>query len=204
MYDGNLGLIVVDPLEVDLISYSDSDPVISSLPSLYASSWQHVSKMKDPFDLSKVKGYRSSYKKEHIKAGNDLATATFPFLSKVVADPSTLIEVLLSKKPYSLQRPAPSRTLMPASSAPSPHVTPIATLVSKMKDPFDLSNVKGYRSSYKKEHIKAGNDLATATFPFLSEVVADPSTPIEVLLSKKPYSLQRPAPSRTLMPASSA
>ncbi|GJY40715.1 hypothetical protein Tco_0427985 [Tanacetum coccineum] len=62
--------------------------------------------------------------------------------------------------------------------------------VAKIKDPFDLSKVKGYRSSYKKEHTKAGNDLATATFPFLSEVVADPSAPIEVLLSKNPQSLQ--------------
>ncbi|GKB44733.1 hypothetical protein Tco_0889675 [Tanacetum coccineum] len=58
--------------------------------------------------------------------------------------------------------------------------------VAKMKEPFNLSKVKGYRSSYKKKHIKAGNDLATATFPFLSEVVADPFAPVEVLLSKKP------------------
>ncbi|GJZ21992.1 putative reverse transcriptase domain-containing protein [Tanacetum coccineum] len=38
---------------------------------------KEVAKMKEPFNLSKVKGYRSSYKKEHIKAGNDLATTTF-------------------------------------------------------------------------------------------------------------------------------
>ncbi|GJQ95755.1 hypothetical protein Tco_0006894 [Tanacetum coccineum] len=56
---------------------------------------------------------------------------------------------------------------------------------SKMKEPFDLSKVKGYRSSYKKEHNKARNDLMTATFPFLSEVVVDPSAPIDDLLSKK-------------------
>ncbi|GJY70121.1 hypothetical protein Tco_0473103 [Tanacetum coccineum] len=80
---------------------------------------KEVAKMKEPFNLSKVKGYRSSYKKEHIKAGNDLATTTFPFLSEVVADPSTPIKVMLSKKPQSLQRPAPSRNLMPAPQAPS-------------------------------------------------------------------------------------
>ncbi|GJR25035.1 hypothetical protein Tco_0973562 [Tanacetum coccineum] len=58
--------------------------------------------------------------------------------------------------------------------------------VAKMKDPFDLSKVKGYRSSYKKEHTKAENDLATDTFPFLSEFIVDPFAPIEVLPSKKP------------------
>ncbi|GJT88247.1 hypothetical protein Tco_1069964, partial [Tanacetum coccineum] len=51
--------------------------------------------------------------------------------------------------------------------------------------------------SYKKEHNQFGNDLATTTFPWLSEFVADPSAPVEVLLSKKPSSLQRPAPSKT-------
>nr|GEU57082.1 hypothetical protein [Tanacetum cinerariifolium] len=47
--------------------------------------------------------------------------------------------------------------------------------VAEMKEPFYLMNVKGYRPSYKKEHTKAGNNLATATFSFLSEVVVDPS-----------------------------
>ncbi|GKB90466.1 hypothetical protein Tco_0962738 [Tanacetum coccineum] len=51
------------------------------------------------------------------------------------------------------------------------------------------SLVKGYRPSYKKDHDHAGNDLATTTFPWLSEFVADPSAPVEVLLSKKPPSL---------------
>ncbi|GJR68256.1 hypothetical protein Tco_0649133 [Tanacetum coccineum] len=69
--------------------------------------------------------------------------------------------------------------------------------VAGMKEPFDLSKVKGYHPSYKKEHNQAGNDLATATFPWLLEFVADPSAPVEVLLSKKHPSLQRPAPSKT-------
>nr|GEW74943.1 hypothetical protein [Tanacetum cinerariifolium] len=38
-------------------------------------------------------------------------------------------------------------------------------LVAGMKEPFDLSKVKGYRSSYKKDHTQASNDFATATFP---------------------------------------
>ncbi|GJS62423.1 hypothetical protein Tco_0657207 [Tanacetum coccineum] len=62
-------------------------------------AFEEVANIKESFNLSKVKGYRSSYKKEHTKARNDVATATFPFLYEVVADPSALIEALLSKKP---------------------------------------------------------------------------------------------------------
>ncbi|GKB48488.1 hypothetical protein Tco_0899241 [Tanacetum coccineum] len=72
--------------------------------------------------------------------------------------------------------------------------------VAGMKEPFDLSKVKGYRSSYKKDHTQASNNLATATYPWLDEFMADPSAPIEALLSKKPSTLQRPAPSRTQVP----
>ncbi|GJX11311.1 hypothetical protein Tco_0201170 [Tanacetum coccineum] len=61
--------------------------------------------------------------------------------------------------------------------------------VADMKEPFDLSKVKGYCSSYKKDHTQASNDFATTTFPWLDEFVVDPSAPIEVLLSKKPPSL---------------
>nr|GEX49417.1 hypothetical protein [Tanacetum cinerariifolium] len=46
--------------------------------------------------------------------------------------------------------------------------------VTAMKEPFDLSNVKRYCPSYKKEHDQAGNDLAITTFPWLLEFVADP------------------------------
>ncbi|GJY29803.1 hypothetical protein Tco_0405570, partial [Tanacetum coccineum] len=72
--------------------------------------------------------------------------------------------------------------------------------VAGMKEPFDLLKVKGYCSSYKKDHTQDSNDLATATFPWLDEFVADPSAPIEALLSKKPLTLQRLAPSRTQFP----
>ncbi|GJX47177.1 hypothetical protein Tco_0272367 [Tanacetum coccineum] len=51
---------------------------------------------------------------------------------------------------------------------------------------------------------QANNDLATATFLWLDEFVADPSAPIEALLSKKPPTLQRPAPSRTQVPLPSS
>ncbi|GJY16423.1 retrovirus-related pol polyprotein from transposon TNT 1-94 [Tanacetum coccineum] len=41
-------------------------------------AYEQVDAMNEPFDLSKAKGYHSSYKKEHTQASNDFATATFP------------------------------------------------------------------------------------------------------------------------------
>ncbi|GKG57628.1 hypothetical protein Tco_0587226, partial [Tanacetum coccineum] len=58
--------------------------------------------------------------------------------------------------------------------------------VTDMKEPFDLSKVKGYRSSYKKDHTQANNDLATAIFPWLNEFLVNPLASIEALLSNKP------------------
>ncbi|GKB22111.1 hypothetical protein Tco_0856034, partial [Tanacetum coccineum] len=61
-------------------------------------AYEQVAAMKEPFDLLKAKGYRSSYKKEHTQASNDFATATFPWLDEFVAD----VAALLSKKPHAL------------------------------------------------------------------------------------------------------
>nr|GEX51535.1 hypothetical protein [Tanacetum cinerariifolium] len=73
--------------------------------------------------------------------------------------------------------------------------------VANLKEPLDMAKVKGYRTMYRKEHIKAGNDLAAATFPFLSEVVADPSASVEAFLSKKPKSLRRPTLTKNNAPS---
>ncbi|GKD31387.1 hypothetical protein Tco_1242165 [Tanacetum coccineum] len=56
-------------------------------------AFEQVARMKEPFVLSKVKGYLPSYKKEDNQAGNDLAIDTFPWLSEFVADPSAPVEV---------------------------------------------------------------------------------------------------------------
>ncbi|GJR48120.1 hypothetical protein Tco_1316223 [Tanacetum coccineum] len=93
-------------------------------------AFEDAAEMKEPFDLTNEKGYRPSYKNEHTKASNDLATATFPFLSEVVADPSASVKALISKKPPSLQRLALTRTHAPAPLAPSQKATPSSDLVS--------------------------------------------------------------------------
>ncbi|GJR93446.1 hypothetical protein Tco_0265620 [Tanacetum coccineum] len=70
---------------------------------------------------------QSSYKKEYTRAGNELATGTFPFLADVIADPHASDEALLSKKP----RVTPLHALM----SPPSQITPAVTSVSKTQFP---------------------------------------------------------------------
>nr|GEU31948.1 probable xyloglucan endotransglucosylase/hydrolase protein 30 [Tanacetum cinerariifolium] len=70
---------------------------------------EQVAAIKEPFELSKVKGYRSSYQKDHTQASNDFTTAMFPWLDEFVADATVLIKTMLLKNPPMLQKPAPSR-----------------------------------------------------------------------------------------------
>nr|GEY80025.1 hypothetical protein [Tanacetum cinerariifolium] len=100
-----------------------------SLLTLESKAFEEVAKINKPFDITKVKGYMSSYKQEHMRAGNELVTVTFPFLAEVVTNPHASIEVLLSKKPCVLQRPAPTKTHVPASSVPSLKATPSPALM---------------------------------------------------------------------------
>ncbi|GKA39349.1 hypothetical protein Tco_0731900, partial [Tanacetum coccineum] len=71
----------------------------------------------------------------HTKADIDLATATFPFLSKFVADPHAPIDAILFKKPQVLQHPAPTRTHVLASSAHSQKANPSFTPMSQLLSP---------------------------------------------------------------------
>ncbi|GJZ97108.1 hypothetical protein Tco_0669442, partial [Tanacetum coccineum] len=69
-------------------------------------SFEEVAKLKEPFSMEKMVGYRPTSKQEYDQAGDDLANASYPFLSKYVNDPYASLEQLLSKKPESL----PSRS----------------------------------------------------------------------------------------------
>ncbi|GKB34191.1 hypothetical protein Tco_0879133 [Tanacetum coccineum] len=91
--------------------------VSSAITFGWCRAYEQVARMKDPFDLSKVKGYRPSYKKEHTQAINDLATTTFSWLDEYVANASTFVEALLSKKPPTLQKPIPLMTQIPVPSS---------------------------------------------------------------------------------------
>nr|GEW04554.1 hypothetical protein [Tanacetum cinerariifolium] len=62
--------------------------------------------------------------------------------------------------------------------------------VTALKEPFDLEKMHGYRSSSKKEFDQAGDNLATASFPFIAEAIADPYASLEKFLLKKPKSLR--------------
>ncbi|GKA10945.1 hypothetical protein Tco_0690378 [Tanacetum coccineum] len=100
-------------------------------------AYEQVVAMKEPFYLSKAKGYSSSYQKDHTQAKIDFATATFPWLDEFVADATASIETLLSKKPPMLQKPAPSRTQMhvPSSQKATPSSAPSS---NPMSPPADL------------------------------------------------------------------
>nr|GEU37339.1 hypothetical protein [Tanacetum cinerariifolium] len=65
-------------------------------------AFKEVAKLKDPFVMDKMAGYRPSSKQKYDQAGDDLANASYPFLSKYVNDPYASLEQLLSKKPKSL------------------------------------------------------------------------------------------------------
>nr|GEY20866.1 hypothetical protein [Tanacetum cinerariifolium] len=67
---------------IELVHSDDMGSLIVRLVSshiLYkrCRAYEQVADMKEPFDLSKVKGYRSSYKKDHTQASTDLATVYF-------------------------------------------------------------------------------------------------------------------------------
>ncbi|GJW55827.1 probable xyloglucan endotransglucosylase/hydrolase protein 30 [Tanacetum coccineum] len=99
-------------------------------------AYKQVAAINEPFDLSKVEGYCSSYQKDHTQASNDFAAAMFPWLDEFVADATAPIEALLSKKPPTLQKPAPSRTKMPAPSSQkaTPSSAPSVNLISPSPD----------------------------------------------------------------------
>ncbi|GJX56082.1 hypothetical protein Tco_0285979 [Tanacetum coccineum] len=69
---------------------------VRSLPKCAA--FEEVAKLKESFVMEKMAGYRPSSKQEYDQAGDDLANASYPFLSKYVNDPYASLEQLLSKK----------------------------------------------------------------------------------------------------------
>ncbi|GJS16161.1 hypothetical protein Tco_0410633 [Tanacetum coccineum] len=78
-----------------------------------------------------------------------------------------------------------------------PHVVSFEE-VATLNDPFELEKMPSYRPLSKKEFDQAGDNIATASYPFLTGAIDDPYAPLEVLLSKKPNSLRaKPAASKS-------
>ncbi|GJZ63189.1 probable manganese-transporting ATPase PDR2 [Tanacetum coccineum] len=77
--------------------------------------------------------------------------------------------------------------------------------VAALKEPFKLEKMPGHRPFLKKEFDQAGDNVATASYPFLAEAIANPYTPLEVLLSKNPRSIRsKSAPSQSKSKLSSS
>ncbi|GJZ07513.1 hypothetical protein Tco_0541306 [Tanacetum coccineum] len=79
-------------------------------------TFKEVAALKEPFTLEKMPGYRSSFEKEFNQAGDELATASYPFISEASANPYASLEELLSKKPKSHQSKFASSQSGPLSS----------------------------------------------------------------------------------------
>ncbi|GJX27958.1 hypothetical protein Tco_0236037, partial [Tanacetum coccineum] len=77
--------------------------------------------------------------------------------------------------------------------------------VDALKEPFKLEKMPGHRPFLKKEFDQAGDNVATASYPFLAEAIANPYAPLEVLLSKNPRSIRsKSAPSQSKSKPSSS
>ncbi|GJY07533.1 hypothetical protein Tco_0374587 [Tanacetum coccineum] len=84
-----------------------------------STAFEEVVDLKEPFVMEKMPGYRPSSRKEFDQAGDDLATASYPFITEATADPHATIEQLLSKKSRSLRtKPTPSYSKPLALKAP--------------------------------------------------------------------------------------
>ncbi|GJR32666.1 hypothetical protein Tco_1108898 [Tanacetum coccineum] len=62
--------------------------------------------------------------------------------------------------------------------------------VAELKEPFVLEKMPCYRPFLKEEYDRSGDDMANASYPFLTELTADPYASVEQLLLKKPRSLR--------------
>ncbi|GKD96026.1 hypothetical protein Tco_1379923 [Tanacetum coccineum] len=96
---------VVPYVDMELVQSDEMAMLIGKLMSsaiFYGrcTTFEEVTNMKEPFDLAKVK-----------------------VLSEVIADPSVLVESLLSKKPKSFRRPTPTKTHAFDPPTPSQKVT---------------------------------------------------------------------------------
>nr|GEX53694.1 hypothetical protein [Tanacetum cinerariifolium] len=71
------------------------------------STFEEVASLKEPFELEKMSDHRPLLKREFNQAGDNLATASYPFLEEAIVDPYALLEVLLSENPKSLRSKSP-------------------------------------------------------------------------------------------------
>nr|GEW75848.1 hypothetical protein [Tanacetum cinerariifolium] len=96
----------------DALQDLDKNPLVLDMRAEIETLQGQVDKLYGEYSWhEKMPGYRSSLKKEFDQAGDDLATASYPFIAEATADPYAFVKELLSKKPKSLYtKPAPSHS----------------------------------------------------------------------------------------------
>ncbi|GJZ37572.1 hypothetical protein Tco_0583763, partial [Tanacetum coccineum] len=87
------------------------------------SAFEEAASLKEPFKLEKMPGYRLFSKIEFDQAGDNVVTASYPFLTKATTNLYASSEVLLSKRPKSLHSKfAPSQLKSKPSSSKVPNL----------------------------------------------------------------------------------
>nr|GEW89360.1 hypothetical protein [Tanacetum cinerariifolium] len=66
-------------------------------------TFEEIARLKEPFVFEKMPGYRMSLKDEYDRAREDMAKASFPFLSEFTSNPYEYVKQLLSIKARSLR-----------------------------------------------------------------------------------------------------
>ncbi|GJV85001.1 hypothetical protein Tco_1524899 [Tanacetum coccineum] len=124
MLKHNRAEVVIKIIPYIAMDIYHSDEVRSIVGNLVKASIFHgrckaleeVVETKKLMDLSKVLCYRATIKMEYEEVDNAYVTADYPFLIEATKDPSSTIEMLLSKKPYKLKPPSPSKKSSPLNS----------------------------------------------------------------------------------------
>ncbi|GKA20636.1 hypothetical protein Tco_0700625, partial [Tanacetum coccineum] len=72
----------------DALQDLDKNPLVLDMRAkieTLCTTFEEVAALKEPFDLEKIPGYRSSFKKRFNQVGDDLATTFYPFIAEATA-----------------------------------------------------------------------------------------------------------------------
>ncbi|GJW64968.1 ribonuclease H-like domain-containing protein, partial [Tanacetum coccineum] len=114
--------VAIDLVRSDKMGLLVARLVKTALVHFRCSAFEEVAALKELFELEKMPGYRPFSKKEFDHVGDNVASASYPFLINATVDAYAPLEVLLSKNPMSfLSNSAPSQSKSKPSSLKVPN-----------------------------------------------------------------------------------
>ncbi|GJZ36242.1 hypothetical protein Tco_0582059 [Tanacetum coccineum] len=90
--------------------------LLQDINKLRCTTFKEMATLKEPFTLEKMLGYRSASEKEFNQASDELAIASYPFITEAFANLYASLEELLLKKPRSHRSKFASSQSGPLSS----------------------------------------------------------------------------------------